>query len=237
VTTSNTYRDKIFPGHFLFLLTQFVLFITVFSGCSGQRGVRTDVPYERKTVVASWYGKDFHGRPTSSGEIFDMHGRTCAHKEYPFGTLLTVTNPANNKAVECTVNDRGPFVAGRDLDLSYGAAREIGLIGRGTATVSMEVTGRDTSYVKKVRVQAPDRPGAVALQVGSFTDSINAIRLKRGLSLGHGNVYIQETEVKGATYYRVRIGNYDSITAAMPTAEKLVQEGYPVAIMKADVKI
>ena len=107
----------------------------------------------------------------------------------------------------------------------------------GTGTVLVEVTGRDSSYVKKVKVRTPDRPGPVALQVGSFTESINAIRLKRGLGHAYGNVYIQEAEVKGVTYYRVRIGNFDSITASMPTAEKLGQEGYPVAVMRADVKI
>ncbi|MEW6676132.1 MAG: septal ring lytic transglycosylase RlpA family protein [Nitrospirota bacterium] len=71
--------------------------------------------------MASWYGPDFHGRPTSSGELFNMYALTCAHREHPFGTRLKVTNISNNKTVSCVINDRGPFVSGRDLDLSYAA--------------------------------------------------------------------------------------------------------------------
>jgi len=219
------------------LVTLYAILVTVLASCSGRREARPELPYEKRTVVASWYGADFHGRPTSSGRLFDMHGRTCAHKELPFGTVLYVTNLSNGRSVECTVNDRGPFVQGRDLDLSYGAAREVGLTGPGTAAVAIEVTGRDESYVRRVKVRTPDGQGPVALQVGSFTESINAIRLKRGLSIRYGNVYIQEAEVRGATYYRVRIGNFDNITAAMPTAEQLGQEGYPVVVMKAGLKI
>src|SRR5574340_541002 len=92
----------------------------------------TPAPLEAKYIVASWYGPDFHGKLTSSGEPYNMHANTCAHKEYPFGTKLKVTNIANNKNVECTVNDRGPFIPGRDLDLSYACAKEIELICPGT---------------------------------------------------------------------------------------------------------
>ncbi len=166
-----------------------------------------------------------------------MYSKTCAHREYPFGTRLKVTNSSNSKSVECIVNDRGPFVEGRSLDLSYAAAKEIGLIGPGTGTVSLEVSGRDASYVKKVRIQAADRKGPFAIQIGSFAESINAIRLKRALALKYGNVYIQEVELRGVTYYRVRIGNFDTITASLPTAGQLGQEGYPAVVMKADVKI
>ncbi|MBI5847420.1 MAG: septal ring lytic transglycosylase RlpA family protein [Nitrospirae bacterium] len=189
-------------------------------------------------VVASWYGSDFHGKPTSSGQIFDMHLHTCAHKQYPFGTKLKVTHKTNNKSVECVVNDRGPFVKGRDLDLSYAAAKQIDLVGPGIALVLLEIQGRDASYIKPVRVQSSDRKGSpFAIQVGSFTDSINAVRLKVGLRLKEVNAYIQETEVKGVTYYRVRVGNFDQFSQAMETAEQLGQEGYPALIVKADLKM
>ncbi|MBI5641646.1 MAG: septal ring lytic transglycosylase RlpA family protein [Nitrospirae bacterium] len=195
------------------------------------------MPNSQGYAVASWYGPDFHGRPTSSGEIFNMHASTCAHREYPFGTRLRVTNMFNNKAAECVVNDRGPFVEGRDLDLSYAVAKEIGVIGPGTSKVLIEVSGRDASYIRKVKVQAGDRTGPFAIQVGSFTESVNAIRLKAALKLKYNNVYIQETEVKGTTYYRVRVGNFSTFTKAESAAEELGQEGYPAVIMKADVKI
>ncbi len=188
-------------------------------------------------VVASWYGPDFQGRPTASGEIFDMYARTCAHKEYPFGTKLRVTNTSNGKSVECIVNDRGPFVRGRDIDLSYAAAKEIDLIGPGTVPVEIEVQGRDASYIKPVKVQAADTGGLFAVQVGSFTESINAVRLKVALRLTYASAYVQETLINGTVYYRVRVGNFDQITAAMQTAEKLGQEGYPAIILRADMQL
>lgn len=166
-----------------------------------------------------------------------MYKKTCAHKEYPFGTKLKVTNPANKRMVECIVNDRGPFVEGRDLDLSYSAAKEIGVIGPGTARVLLEVNGRDNAYVKKVRVQTNALTGPFAIQVGSFTESLNAVRLKQALNLKYRNVYIQEAEFEATAYYRVRIGNFERFDTALSVAEQLGQEGYQPFVIKADVKI
>ena len=166
-----------------------------------------------------------------------MYKKTCAHKEYAFGTKLKITNPANKKAVECVVNDRGPFVEGRDLDLSYAAAREIGVIGPGTARVVLEVKGRDNAYIRKVTVQTNALTGPFAIQIGSFTENLNAIRLKAALNLRYGNVYIQETELREAVYYRVRIGNFEKFETAVAVAEELGQEGYRAFVIKADAKI
>lgn len=89
-------------------------------------------------AVASWYGPKFHGRPTASGEVYDMNGLTAAHRSLPFGTRLRVTLPASGRSVVVEVNDRGPFIRGRDLDLSYGAARAIGLLEQGVARVHVQ---------------------------------------------------------------------------------------------------
>ncbi|MBS1127599.1 MAG: lipoprotein, RlpA family [Nitrospirae bacterium] len=193
--------------------------------------------YDKTYAVASWYGPQFHGRPTSSGEIFNMHAKTCAHKEYPFGTRVQVTNIINNRSAECIVNDRGPFVEGRDIDLSYAMAKEIELIGLGTGMVLLEVNGRDSSYIRPVKFQTSEKTGLFAIQVGAFTENINAIQLKVALNLKYPNVYIQETEVKGITYYRVRVGNYGDYKSALAVAEQLGQEGYQALLMRADVKI
>jgi len=98
-------------------------------------------PYGRyvETGVASYYGSDFHGKPTSSGEIFNMYALTAAHKRLPFGTIVKVKNLKNKKTVTVTINDRGPFARGRIIDLSYAAAQTIGMIGPGTARVRIEV--------------------------------------------------------------------------------------------------
>lgn len=89
-------------------------------------------------VTASWYGKEFNGKRTASGERFDMYAMTCAHRTLPFGTKLRVTNPENNKSVIVIVNDRGPFIRGRDLDLSYGAAKKIAILEQGVERVKIE---------------------------------------------------------------------------------------------------
>ncbi len=207
------------------------------SACSSyRREVRTDLP-SVSYAVASWYGSDFHGRPTSSGEIFNMYAHTCAHREYPFGTKLKVTHLSNSRAAECTVNDRGPFIAGRDIDLSYAVAKEIGVVGPGTSRVLLEVTGRDSSYVRKVKVQAVGRKGLFAIQAGSFAENVNAVRLKAALSLKYDNVYIEDALVKGTLYHRVRLGVYKSFAHAFSAAEQLGQEGYQPIIVKADLQL
>ncbi len=92
--------------------------------------------------IASYYGAKFHGRKTANGETFDMHAFTAAHKTLPFGTILLVSNLSNGKQVTVRINDRGPFVRNRILDLSYAAAREIGMIQSGTARIEARIIHR-----------------------------------------------------------------------------------------------
>jgi rare lipoprotein A len=215
-----------------------ILLFLLLSSCSSvHTGAYPASVYEKTYAVASWYGPKFHGRPTSSGEIFNMYAKTCAHKEYPFGTRLRITNTENDRSTECIVNDRGPFVEGRDVDLSYAVAKEIGMIGTGTARVLLVAEGRDNSYIRPVSSQTSEKAGPFAIQVGAFTEGINAVQLKVALKLKYSNVYIQEVEVKGTTYYRVRIGNFEDYNSALSIAEQLGQEGYQTRLLKADVKI
>lgn len=98
------------------------------------------IKQEKKAIfTSSYYGPKFHGRKTASGEVFDMYGDTAAHKELPLGTILNVTYLKTGKSVIVKVNDRGPFIAGRDLDLSYGAAKKIGLVADGVGEVKVTV--------------------------------------------------------------------------------------------------
>jgi cell division protein FtsN len=101
----------------------------------------------------------------------------------------------------------------------------------------LEEKGRDNSYIRPVKVQTPEKTGPFAIQVGAFTDSIYAIQLKVALKLKYTHVYIQETEVNGMTYYRVRVGNYDDYSSALSIAGQLGQEGYQAILLRADVKI
>jgi len=89
--------------------------------------------------VTSYYGKDFHGKHTANGEIFDMNGLTCAHRELPFGTILKVTNPVTSESITVRVNDRGPYKRGRVLDLAQGAAEKIGMIDKGVKELHVEI--------------------------------------------------------------------------------------------------
>jgi rare lipoprotein A (peptidoglycan hydrolase) len=101
------------------------------------KGPTADYGYQ--TGMASYYGSEFHGRSTSSGETFDMHALTAAHQTLPLGTIIRVTHLGNHKSVVVKVNDRGPFVGDRILDLSYGAARQLGMIQEGVARVRIDI--------------------------------------------------------------------------------------------------
>jgi len=111
---------------------------TVASACSSTRHAAVRPGRTETTMVASWYGAKYHGRHTASGAVFDMNSLTAAHKTLPFGTRLKVTHVGNARSVVVEVNDRGPFIAGRDLDLSYGAASKLGMVDEGVARVKIE---------------------------------------------------------------------------------------------------
>lgn len=114
-------------------------------GCSVSPRFRTEpTPSESKILsteigIASYYGKEFHGKKTASGEIFDMYKFSAAHQDYPLGTIVRVTNLSNGKSLVLKINDRGPFLKGRIIDLSYAAANELDFVLEGTTTVKIEV--------------------------------------------------------------------------------------------------
>jgi len=186
---------------------------------------------EKKSCYASWYGLEFHGKRTASGENFNMFALTCAHRDYPLGTKLRVSNSADGKEVECLVNDRGPLVTGRDIDLSYAAAKKIGLIGLGVAKVDVEPLGRYTRYVKEVKYGQLEG-SMVTIQIGSFRDESNARRLKKGLDLHYKDVYIMQSHIGQDKYYCVRIGKFKNSGDAVQLAKTLAQEGYNVQVTR-----
>ena len=108
------------------------------SGCSSTPPVRKSPAYEA-TGIASYYGRKFHGRRTASGERFDMHAMTAAHPSLAFGTRVHVTNLKTGRSMIVRINDRGPFVGGRIIDLSYAAARKIGMLADGVSRVRITV--------------------------------------------------------------------------------------------------
>ena len=168
--------------------------------------------------IASWYGPDFHGRKTSSGEIYNMNAFTAAHKTLPMHVSVRVTNQANGKQCVVRINDRGPFVKGRVIDLSYGAAQQIGMVGAGTAAVRVETLGyrepgpRGTPPV----YTQPDSyiAGPFTVQVGAFAMPQNAQRLAEELRATYGDASVVESWVNGQLFHRVRVGLYQSMEEA-----------------------
>lgn len=135
-----------------------------------------------ETGYASWYGGKFQGRQTASGEIFDTNKLTAAHKTLPFGTVVEVTNLDTGKSVQVRINDRGPFVEGRIIDLSRAAAAEIGMMGTGIAPVKVQII-KDAAEAEKMQ-QGSRGPSVsyYSIQIASFSAEENARRLRSRLS-------------------------------------------------------
>jgi len=160
--------------------------------------------------VASWYGVPFNGRRTSNGEVYDMHEFTAAHRTLPFNCVVRVTNLNNGKQTEVRINDRGPFVANRVIDLSLSAAQAIEMVGTGTANVRLEILSGPNPNV-----------GFFAVQVGAFKVQENAERLKAQMEEAYPPVSIATFDSPTGTFYRVRIGRLPSEGAAQRLADKL----------------
>jgi len=177
-----------------------------------------------QTGIASWYGADFHGRKTSNREIYDMYDLTAAHKTLPFGTKVMVTNLTNGCSVCVRINDRGPFVEGRIIDLSLAAARLIDMIGPGTAPVRLDILKDQPRGLRPVRY---------AVQVGAFVVEENAQALEGALARKYGAVRVSLFEAGARTFYRVRIPAKD-LEASERLAEKLARDGYRPLICEYD---
>lgn len=183
--------------------------------------------------VASWYGNKFHGRPTSSQEPYDMYAMTAAHKTLPLPTYLHVRNLHNNKTVVVRVNDRGPFVANRIIDLSYAAAIKLDMIKTGTSLVEITALGVDPPAPQKQRdvptralKSVADNQHEVFLQVGAFGDVENAKRRYRLLrDRGVDNAYVHKDRSHQPALYRIRIGPIDAVKDYDALVSKLQQMG------------
>ncbi|MDX8407168.1 MAG: septal ring lytic transglycosylase RlpA family protein [Mariprofundaceae bacterium] len=208
-----------------------------------------------QTGVASWYGRDFHGKKTANGERYDMHALSAAHKTLPLPTLVRVTNLDNGRSVVVRVNDRGPFVKSRLIDLSYAAARQLGYTERGTARVRVQTLDQPAptqASAKQVAnpIAEPVTPkasaalvpvawadnntapgGAIFVQLGAFSSRVNAAELRDRLSASFSDVLIQPRRIASQTLYRVRIGPFDDMQKIERTVQQLQQNGYDNAVV------
>jgi rare lipoprotein A len=161
--------------------------------------------------IASWYGVPFDGHRTSNGEIYDMRQFTAAHRTLPFNAVVRVTNLTNGKQTEVRINDRGPFVPNRVIDLSFAAAQAIEMVGPGTAPVRLEIAGGSSNPTA----------GFFAVQVGAFLRQQNAERLKAQLEAAYSPVSVVTFDSPTGLFYRVRVGRFDTEDAARQLASQL----------------
>ncbi len=174
---------------------------------------------------ASWYGDKEHGNRAASGEVFDRYAYTAAHKELPFDTVVRVTNLDNGKKVKVRINDRGPHVKGRVIDLSYAAAKSIGLVRSGVADVKVEVLSTPSRRSESLFVSL------YTVQAGSFRDRAKAYDLKRELSrVTDEEVRVESFAFEGNTYYRVRVGRFKKKKNAERLRVILKMRGYSASI-------
>lgn len=170
--------------------------------------------------IASWYGRPYHGRKTASGETYNMYGISAAHRTLPFGTRVLVHDLDNGLDVEVPINDRGPFVEGRIIDLSYGAAKVIHLDVAGVAHVRLQILGY--GYAES----AVPPPGIFAVQVGAFRDPKNAERLKARIETQYNPVIIQSFDRGDGMFHRVRVGHESTEAAAQELARRLREDKF-----------
>ncbi|SHI52021.1 rare lipoprotein A [Malonomonas rubra DSM 5091] len=178
--------------------------------------------------VASWYGRKFHGRKTSNGEIYNMYAMTAAHKTLPLGVYVRVTHLQNGCSIIVRVNDRGPFVAGRIIDLSYAAANKLGMADAGTAKVQVQALGYRQSDKGQISYRPPTSydAGSFAVQIGAFSVQENAYRLASQMRSRYGKSEVQAVLVNGVKMYRVRVGDYHSLERAERAALDFANGGF-----------
>ncbi len=201
-----------------------------------------------ETGVASWYGRDFHGKLTANGERYDMHALSAAHKTLPLPTLVRVTNLENGRSMVVRVNDRGPFVKSRVIDLSYAAAKALGYDEKGTTRVRVQALDGRSTYTAPSGIaplapppvepapasrrvaNEPPVPG-MYIQLGAFGQTSNADRLRSALATDYPSVRIQPFWSNQQRLYRVRIGPYADVRNIERTVLELGQKGYANAIV------
>jgi rare lipoprotein A len=176
------------------------------------------VPETGETGIASWYGHPFHGRATTSGEIYDMEQMTAAHRTLPFGTVVRVHDLDNQKSVDVRINDRGPFVDGRIIDLSHAAARAMEMIGPGIANVRLEILSQPAAVA----------PAIFGVQVGSFRNRDNAEHLREIMRVKYGSArLVQRADTPG--FWHVVVGRERTQDGAVALSARICNENSSIS--------
>jgi rare lipoprotein A len=202
----------------IFLLLLFFLIMFLSSCGVVKRAGTYETLRALDTGIASWYGPEFHGHPTANGEIYNMNEYTAAHRTLPFNTLVRVENVQNSKSVVVRINDRGPYVGNRVIDLSRKAANEIDMIGPGTAEVTLYLVEEGDRPITTQNVSSRE---TFTVQLASFPRESDAKKKSSGISGSR----VEQTRIGGNTVYRVYYGSYESAEEARKARENLLQNG------------
>lgn len=217
-TTGSRSPGTRFPG---LVLVALAVFLPIFSGgCASERYARPSAGLTQRGM-ASWYGSEFHGKPTASGETYDMNLLTAAHRELPLQTLVEVENLDNGRKVRVRINDRGPFVRGRILDLSYGAARELDMVGTGLARVEVRIVEVGSG------IAGPSRFSRYTVQLGAFRDKKNAAKVRARAAADFPEAQILTED----GWHRVRVGLFSQRSDAADVARKLKRRGLDAIVV------
>ncbi len=191
--------------------------------------------------IASWYGRKFHGRKTSSGEVYNMHEMTAAHKTLPIPVYVHVKNLDNGRSTIVRVNDRGPFIDGRIIDLSFAAAKKLGVTLPGTANVEITALSAGQSKPQQTvrtiplaKTESRD-DSSLFIQMGSFSSQVNAQSLKQNLlAANESAVRVSQLDTDGGRFYRVQVGPLFDIDEANVILQRLQRKGFHGARIVVD---
>lgn len=202
--------------------------LLLLAACSTHHPAKSGATGSSITGVASWYGPGFHGKATTSGEIYDQEAMTAAHPTWPLGTRVRVTNLDNGRSTIVRINDRGPFVGGRAIDLSHEAARQLDMLGPGTCRVRLDP------------LVAPGESLEVrfAVQIAAFDEESEAKDFRRRLvarAAPKPGAYVIAAESPRGTVYRVRVGPFAQRADAEATAKDLAADGTRPVVVEESV--
>lgn len=193
------------------------------AGCAGgYHRIEPMTSEHRQRGIASWYGPSFHGNPTASGEPYDMWALTAAHRTLPFGTKVFVQRTDTGKTVTVRINDRGPFIRGRVIDLSYGAARELTMIGEGTADVILTIL--DSPSPGNSGNLSNGRNEKYWVQAGSFSSLPPAVSLREKLVSQYPQVRLKTVDLPSGQWHRVQVGIFHSQEKAQTVKTELEKQ-------------
>jgi rare lipoprotein A len=220
-----TTHDRSSNCRWITLAVLFVILLAL-TGCAKKAKIAKPPKIgSTETGIASWYGHPYHGRRAANGEVYDMEKLTAAHRTYPFDTWVRVKNLSNDRTVDVRIQDRGPFIRGRIIDLSHAAAREIEMIGPGVTKVKLTVIAPPRNLDKE--------PELFGIQVGAFRERARALALQDEMRARFGSARVIE---RGADppMYRVVAGEYPTAEQAEAAAEQVRRTGGVGLVVRLD---